>query len=213
LKRLPSPALVISVIALTLAVGGGSFAIAALSHHDKKVVKKIAKKVANKQITKRAPTLSVKHAKTAGSATSAANATHAKTANSATSATSAANATGLAGPLASGQTLIGYVNVTGHTEPGQIANEDSISFPIPLATAPTFHVIPVGGPPTPACPGTDANPSATGGNLCIYESTISGATALVLPSGVTATRFGLPGLTVSGSGDYIARAAWAVTAP
>jgi hypothetical protein len=199
LKRLPSPALVISVIALILAVGGGTFAIAALSQHDKKVVKKIAKKVANKQISTKAPSLSVNHA------------------NTADSATSAANATGLAGPLASGRTLIGYVNTTGHTDPGQITNEASISFPIPLATAPTVHVIPVGGPSTAACPGTDANPSATGGNLCIYESTIVGATGLAVPGGlhpVTVTRFGLPGLLATGtSGDYIARAAWAVTAP
>jgi hypothetical protein len=186
LKRLPSPALVISVIALILAVGGGTFAIAALSHHDKKVVKKIA----NKQITKRAPGLSVKKAK---------------------------NATGLRGPLASGQTLIGYVNVTGHTDPGDISDEASISFPIPLATAPTVHFVPMGGPSTAACPGTAANPSATGGNLCIYELTIVGATGMALPSGanpVTVTRFGVPGVLATGNPtDYIARAAWAVTAP
>ena len=195
LKRLPSPAFVISVIALILAVGGGSFAIGALTHHDKNVVKKIS----NKLITKRARKLSVKHAKTADGATSA------------------ANATGLAGPLASGQTLIGYVNTTGHSNPGEITPEASISFPIPLAAAPTVHVIPVGGPPTSDCPGTDADPSATGGNLCIYESTIVGATGMALPAGlhpVTATRFGLPGLLATGtSGDYVARAAWAVAAP
>jgi hypothetical protein len=193
IRRLPSPALVIAAIALALSIGGGTFAIAALSHHDKKIVKKISKKVANKQIKKKAPTLSVKHA------------------------TSTSNATGLAGPLASGQTLIGYVNTTGHTDPGQITNEASISFPIPLAAAPAVHFIPVGGPPTPACPGTDANPSATGGNLCIYESRIVGATGMALPGGanpVTPTRFGIPGLLATGtSGDYIARAAWAVTAP
>jgi hypothetical protein len=66
-RRLPSPALVISAIALVLAVGGGTFAIAALSHHDKKVVTKIA----NKQINKKAPTLSVKHAQSADTAANA----------------------------------------------------------------------------------------------------------------------------------------------
>jgi hypothetical protein len=201
LKRLPSPSIVISVIALIVAVGGGSFAIAALTHHDKKVVKQIS----NQQITKRAKKLSVKRAKTADSATTAA------------SATSAANATGLSGPLASGQTLIGYVNTTGHSAAGEIAPEATISFPIPLATAPAVHIIPVGGPPTSDCPGTDANPSATGGSLCIYESVIVGATGMAVPAGlhpVTVTRFGLPGLLASGTnGDYIARAAWAVTAP
>jgi hypothetical protein len=65
-KRLPSPALIISIIALVAAVGGG-YAVAKGS--DKKSDKKIAKKVSNKQITKRAPGLSVAHAKTADSAT------------------------------------------------------------------------------------------------------------------------------------------------
>src|SRR5436305_8211866 len=61
-RRLPSPAMVIASVALVLAVGGGSFALAI---SDRKGDKKIAKKVANKQITNRAPTLSVNHANTA----------------------------------------------------------------------------------------------------------------------------------------------------
>ena len=46
----PSPALVIALLALFVAVGGGSFAVAALTSGEKRVVKRIA----NKQITKRA---------------------------------------------------------------------------------------------------------------------------------------------------------------
>jgi len=60
IRRLPSPALVISVIALIVAVGGGSVAIA-LTDNQKD------KKIANAQITKRAPGLSVKHANSAKS--------------------------------------------------------------------------------------------------------------------------------------------------
>jgi|GEM_PF-2052629 len=71
IRKLPSPALAISVIALILAVGGGTFAIAS---NDNKQDRRIAKKVANKQITKRAPKLFVKHAKSANSASSASNA-------------------------------------------------------------------------------------------------------------------------------------------
>jgi hypothetical protein len=67
LKRVPSPALVISVIALIVAVGGGSFALAISD-------KKSDKKIANAVVTKRAPRLSVKHAKTAGHAGTADNA-------------------------------------------------------------------------------------------------------------------------------------------
>ena len=46
-RQLPSPALAISVIALIVAVGGGSFAIAALTNSQvKRIAKKEAKKVA-----------------------------------------------------------------------------------------------------------------------------------------------------------------------
>jgi hypothetical protein len=62
-RRTPSPAVVISIIALAFAVGGG-FAVAKKHHSDAKSDKKIA----NKQITKRAPGLSVAHAKTADNA-------------------------------------------------------------------------------------------------------------------------------------------------
>jgi hypothetical protein len=65
IRRLPSPALVISAIALIVAVGGGTFAFA-ISDNAKD--KKIARKQANKQITKRAPGLSVNHASTADNA-------------------------------------------------------------------------------------------------------------------------------------------------
>jgi hypothetical protein len=127
------------------------------------------------------------------------------------------NATGLAGPLASGQTLIGYVDSAGNVGAGQIAPETSISFQIPLAAAPALHIIPVGGPSTGACPGTAATPSAAKGNLCIYESQIVGTTGFALSGGLNpggVTRFGVFGLLgASGSGDYIARGTWAVTAP
>ena len=65
---------VTATLALFVALGGGSFAVAALSGSEKKVVKKIAKKQANKQITARAPGLSVASAQTAQSADTAQNA-------------------------------------------------------------------------------------------------------------------------------------------
>ena len=85
--RLPSPALVISMITLSLVLGGTAFAAAA-TKGDTKADTKLIKKLA--------PTLSVKHAKSADSATNATNASHATSADSATSATSATNATNAA---------------------------------------------------------------------------------------------------------------------
>jgi hypothetical protein len=85
------------MVALSLVLGGTAVAASTAKHKDAKADTKLVKKLA--------PSLSVKHAKTANSATSAvnatnavnatsaANATHATTADSATSATNAANAT------------------------------------------------------------------------------------------------------------------------
>jgi hypothetical protein len=60
IRRLPSPALVVAVVALVAAVGGGTMAIASSG-----------KKLVNKQITKRAPGLSVRHATSADTAANA----------------------------------------------------------------------------------------------------------------------------------------------
>ena len=73
IRRLPSPALVISALALIAAVGGGTFAVAA---SDKK---QDVKKISKKEIKKAAPTLSVDKAKTADSATTRDNATTRRT--------------------------------------------------------------------------------------------------------------------------------------
>ncbi len=59
--RLPSPALVISMVALSLVLGGSAFAAGTLTHGDAKADTTLVKQLA--------PKLSVKHAKTAGNAT------------------------------------------------------------------------------------------------------------------------------------------------
>jgi hypothetical protein len=95
--RAPSPAFVISLIALFLALGGTSYAatkVILTKHTDAKADTSLVKRLA--------PSLSVKHAKTADDATNAVNATnavtaahaaHATSADSATNATNATNAT------------------------------------------------------------------------------------------------------------------------
>ena len=76
--RAPSPAFVISLIALFFVLGGSAFAASTALHTDKKADVKLIKKMA--------PSLSVKHAKSADSAT------HATSADSATNATNATTA-------------------------------------------------------------------------------------------------------------------------
>jgi hypothetical protein len=85
--RLPSPALVISMVTLSLVLGGTAFAASTAKHKDARADTKLVKKLA--------PKLSVKHAKTAT------NANHANTADNATTATTADNATNLGGQPAS----------------------------------------------------------------------------------------------------------------
>jgi hypothetical protein len=60
IRRLPSPALVISIVALIVAIGGGTYAIAISGKQTKKIV--------NKQIKKKAPNLTVKRADVADNA-------------------------------------------------------------------------------------------------------------------------------------------------
>ena len=105
----PSPAMIVAVLALTLALAGSAIAApdASLTALSKAQVKRIAKKVANKQITKRAPGLSVAHAKTADNATNAQNATNATNATNITGA----NSKNL--PIAYGTATGGVTAVTG----------------------------------------------------------------------------------------------------
>ena len=65
IRARPTYANVTATLALFIALSGSSFAVAALSGSEKKVVKKIAKKQANKRITARAPGLSVASAASA----------------------------------------------------------------------------------------------------------------------------------------------------
>jgi hypothetical protein len=76
--RLPSPALVISMVTLSLVLGGTAFAASTAKHGDKKADTKLVNKLA--------PSLSVKHATNADSATNATNATNATHATTAGSA-------------------------------------------------------------------------------------------------------------------------------
>jgi hypothetical protein len=74
--RLPSPALVLSMVALSVVLGGTAFAASVT-----RAPKHADAKADNALIRKMAPSLRVNHAKTADSATNATNATTAKTAS------------------------------------------------------------------------------------------------------------------------------------
>src|SRR6476619_2233279 len=82
--RLPSPSLVVAMVTLSLVLGGTAVATTTATHEDARADSVLVKKLA--------PSLSVKHAKSADNATSAVNATNAVNATHATNATNANNA-------------------------------------------------------------------------------------------------------------------------
>jgi hypothetical protein len=45
-----------------------------------------------------------------------------------------------------------------------------MSFPVPLASAPTAHFIPAGGAVPPGCSGSVSAPAAAPGNLCAFST-------------------------------------------
>jgi hypothetical protein len=120
--------------------------------------------------------------------------------------------------LPSGETLTGlyradtYVN--NGTGESAVVVSPGIGFTYPLATAPTPNVVPIGGPPTAACPGSASNPQATPGNLCFYAAQGGTPTCLYEPvsnSCGVVSRFGFSVyLFDAPSGS---EGTWAVTAP
>lgn len=146
-------------------------------------------------------------------------------------ATGAPGATGPAGPagatgpagslptvLASGQTLQGYVGPFGLAASGGQIAVANVSFPFPLASAPTTHFIIFGTGNPVGCTGTPTNPAASPGHLCVYETTAAvNATSnrgITGPLGDnTASRFGFSGwVTAAAGGIFGYYGTWAVTA-
>jgi hypothetical protein len=119
--------------------------------------------------------------------------------------------------LPSGRTLRG-VYALGANVPASGHVYGAISFPVPLAVAPSLNI--VKSIPDPDCPGSVADPKATAGNFCLYVKATENLETLdvcdpVLYSCPGITRFGamidvraaaFPGLTSSAG-------TWAVTAP
>jgi hypothetical protein len=205
--RLPSPALVISMITLSLVLGGTAFAAATAKHADAKADTKLVKKLA--------PTLSVKHAATADSATSATNATNAANATHATSATAAT----APGTLASGHTEYGTIGSqpaqTGIGAGDEVGDNAELPFPAPVALD-NAHVQVAGVDAGPGqCTGTAANPTAAAGYVCIYPYDTTNASVnggYVWGGNTTKYGFQLSWNSVAGGYSFVF-ANWAYTAP
>lgn len=126
--------------------------------------------------------------------------------------------------LAPNRTLTGVFAVDFKAAAGGDGSSTAFSFHPPLPSAPTPNLIPVGGPPTANCPGSNANPTAAPGHLCLYltlQANVNGADTCIL------SQLG-PGPWTCNAADpigasyYVASVAvgraysvgvWAVTAP
>ena len=189
IRRLPSPALVISATALVIAIGGGTYAIASLNGAK---VKKISKRQADKEIKRKAHGLSVAHA------TTAANATHAATADNATHATSADSATSAATVV--GMTVQKFSSKPPENTPlTRIATAGTLDLRVGCGPGPT------GNPLFEIAPASGAAPQGVRGSFddgSTKSNTIAAGT-LSPPDALTV----LNGATVSASGDINAATA------
>jgi len=214
-------ATVVAYLALFVALGGVGFAASAGSRTIAGVVKAKPKRHVPRGPAGPRGRTGATGATGAKGATGAAGAMGAA---GATGATGSAGVTGPAGPLLSalpsGATETGVFEIDGYASDGS-GNElasGSISFPTPLASAPT-PVYSVS--PTAQCPGSSTAPAAARGYLCVYQGgahDIAGTPVFYDPtdSGLSlASRFGA-GLVVRAgatSGTFFADGTWAVTAP
>ena len=231
--------LIVAVVALVAALGGGAYAASGLNGKQKKEVKKFSKKFSKQFSKKFAKTGPTGPAGPAG----ANGANGAKGANGTNGEKGAAGANGTNGtfstePLPKGETLTGVwgVNVYG-VSAGSSENVLAISYPIQVSPAPTtllfifvgegaFTYNPITGAPGPAmgppeyeafCPGSIAEPEAEEGALCLYREEFSNATIdFGAPTGRLASPDPVSGATVPitneiGGDGYLA-GSWAVTA-
>ncbi|HEU4701495.1 MAG TPA: hypothetical protein VFS37_03360 [Conexibacter sp.] len=136
---------------------------------------------------------------------------------------------GPAGPLLDtlprGRTLRGVYDASGTVVNGQTIQTTegtSVTFQLPLASAPAAHFLPKLARPTAECPGSVDRPEAAPGHLCVYEGgqwsngpiTIYDPTTQASP-GAAKWGFGLLIQPMSNTGTYgyTSHGTWAVTAP
>ena len=127
----------------------------------------------------------------------------------------------LTGALPSGVTMKGDWGMRFNNEGADIRVQTAFSFGFSLSVAPTPHYIPVGGTVPPGCAGDATNPGADPGQLCVFEAATTNITAGSQAVFDEAT--GTDGkadpwgagvaATATAAGDTRYRGTWAVTAP
>lgn len=212
-RRRPSPALIVSLMALVLAMGG--FAVAAIPdgsgvfHACYKKKKGTLRLVSS---TSKCKKKSEKGVSWNQKGTAGAN-----------GAAGAKGDSGPAGPfpdpLQSGKTLRGTYAIQSNVNGAQY--RQGVSFGFSLSAAPTPHFIKVGDPVPSGCSGSVSAPDASPGHLCIFEGVQAGNTANrgeVNPVNddapdSTAPKFGFGVYSSCSTSPCNSEGTWAVTAP
>ena len=124
------------------------------------------------------------------------------------------------GTLPSGKTISGAFHIRAPNSSTAIFGID-ISYGFTLASEPTPHYVKIGDPPLAACPGSDSNPQAQAGHLCMYEAHASNLnTTRCIFRTETSTSCATAGKTGAGlqiqanaAGEINLFGTWAVTSP
>jgi hypothetical protein len=223
--RRPSAALVVSTIALIVALGGTSYAAMTLPLNSVGTKQLKNGAVTTKKLAKTVTVSNALHADHASSADAATSANHANSAHNAVTASSATNASRLGGTPASGYLKFGSTLPSGSTETGVFAVGGGDSTNGYAVTGIRFYPSLAGAlneQHTIFTTSTTAHCSGPGqadpGYLCVYGPTLArsnvsfnsigsgSGTSGASPSGA-ALFFG-----ITGPGSY-AQGYWAVTAP
>ncbi len=210
-SRRPSPAMIVALIALFVALGGSSYAALRVTGKNVKNSSLTGKDVKNNSLTgsdvKNLRSGDVKDFSLL-----------AKDFKAGQLPAGAQGIQGAPGPFPdtfpSGKTARGAYAASGFATGAAQVARDGQSFFFQLAAEPTdSHFVADGSAPPAECPGTKAAPAAQPGHLCVYEHVNQNATTLIDdPAGTL--RFGFIIQTSSvAAGQYQSRGTWAVTAP
>ncbi len=228
--RVPSPAMVVALAALFVALGGSATAAVLVTSGSIKNETIRGIDVRNGGLTG----LDVKNntllgadvrESTFGRVPSAASAVNAR---NAASAGNAQTLDGLdssnlvpGGVIPSGRTVTGTYGVWFTATAADQERVGTFSFGASLAAAPSASMIGAGGSPTPSCPGSADDPQAAPGHLCVYEQSVAGepfrCLFRVAPFAFCGDRVNTFGAGVwirsSAAGATYSLGTWAVTAP
>jgi hypothetical protein len=195
--RAPSPAFVVALIALFVALGGTTYAATSLPKNSVGSAQLKKGAVTKAKINKKA----LKQLKGNRGPAGAAGTPGEK------------GDTGPPGPLVdtlpTGKTLRGSYSFGGVSAASGYHPVETLTYQFPLTSSPTINIIDVSGAATTACPGSATNPQATAGNLCVYQSRNDGGLTFQVTD---ANRFGAAFyFPIATSTSYEFEGTWAVT--